>query len=41
MVVYVGTVFNAKGIVNLTGIWLVGGEKDASSLIFSVGGLVE
>lgn len=35
---YVGAVFNAVGVGNVTGIWLVGGEKDKPSLVYSVDG---
>jgi hypothetical protein len=35
---YVGAVFHAEGVGNVTGIWLVGGEKNAPSLVFSVDG---
>lgn len=35
---YVGAVFHAKGVGNVTGIWLVGGEKTKPSLVFSVDG---
>lgn len=35
---YVGAVFHARGVGNVTGIWLVGGSKDAPSLVYSVGG---
>lgn len=35
---YVGAVFHAKGVGNVTGIWLVGGTKDAPNLVFSVDG---
>ena len=35
---YVGAVFHARGVGNVTGIWLVGGSKDAPSLVFSVDG---
>ena len=35
---YVGAVFHAKGIGNVTGIWLVGGEKNVPSLVYSVDG---
>jgi len=35
---YVGAVFHAKGVGNVTGIWLVGGEKNAPSLVYSVDG---
>jgi len=35
---YVGAVFHAKGVGNVTGIWLVGGDKNAPSLVYSVDG---
>ena len=35
---YVGAVFHAEGVGNVTGIWLVGGEKNAPNLVFSVDG---
>ena len=35
---YVGAIFHADGVGNVTGIWLVGGTKDAPSLVFSVDG---
>ena len=35
---YVGAVFHAEGVGSVTGIWLVGGEKNAPSLVFSVDG---
>jgi len=30
---YVGAVFHAQGVGNVTGIWLVGGEKNVPSLV--------
>lgn len=35
---YVGAVFYAKGAGDITGIWLVGGEKNNPNLVFSVDG---
>ena len=35
---YAGAVFHAEGVGNVTGIWLVGGEKNAPNLVFSVDG---
>lgn len=35
---YVGAAFHAEDFGNVTGIWLVGGEKNAPSLVFSVNG---
>ena len=35
---YVGAVFHAVGVGNVTGIWLVGGTKDKPSLVYSVDG---
>lgn len=35
---YVGAVFHAIGVGNITGVWLVWGEKNAPGLVFSVDG---
>ena len=35
---YVGAVFNATGVGNVFGIWLVGGDKDKPNLVYSVNG---
>lgn len=35
---YVGAVFHAVGVGDVTGIWLVGGTKDKPSLVYSVDG---
>jgi len=35
---YVGAVFHAEGVGNVTGIWLVGGDKNAPNLVYSVDG---
>jgi hypothetical protein len=35
---YVGAVFHAKGVGDVTGIWLVGGERNNPNLVFSVDG---
>jgi len=35
---YVGAVFYAEGVGNLTGIWIVGGSKDNPNLVYSVNG---
>jgi hypothetical protein len=38
MAYYIGAVFYAQGVGNITGIWLVGGSKDSPTLVFSVDG---
>lgn len=35
---YLGAKFTAKGVGSVTGIWLVGGEKNAPNLVYSVDG---
>ena len=35
---YVGAVFHATGVGNVTGIWIVGGAKNNPNLVFSVDG---
>ena len=35
---YVGAIFHAEGVGNVTGIWIVGGTKDAPNLVYSVNG---
>ena len=35
---YLGAVFHAKGVGDITGIWLVGGTKDNPNLVYSVNG---
>ena len=35
---YVGAVFHAEGVGNITGIWLVYGDKNSPSLVYSVDG---
>jgi hypothetical protein len=35
---YVGAIFNAEGVGDVFGIWLVGGDKDKPSLVYSVNG---
>ena len=35
---YTGAVFHAQGVGNVTGIWLVGGDKNAPRLVYSVDG---
>ncbi len=36
---YVGAVFRAQGVEDMTGIWLVGGDKDSPNLVYSVDGV--
>ena len=38
MAYYVGAVFFAQGVGNVTGIWLVGGSKDSPKVVYSVDG---
>ena len=35
---YIGAVFYAQGVGNITGIWIVGGSKVSPNLVFSVDG---
>ena len=36
---YIAAVFYAEGVGNITGIWLVGGEKNKPNLVYSVDGV--